>query len=69
MIDCLHSKKPERLDAGMPFLQLTNIRDDGLIDMEDTYFIDEADYRKWISRLEANPGDCVITNVGRVGAV
>jgi type I restriction enzyme S subunit len=37
--------------------------------MQDTYFIDEADYRKWVSRMEASPGDCVITNVGRVGAV
>jgi len=69
VIDCLHSKKPERLDAGKPFLQLVNIRDDGLIDMKDTYFIDEIDYRKWVSRMEASPGDCVITNVGRVGAV
>ena len=69
VIDCLHSKKPERLEAGMPLLQLANIRDDGLIDMQDTYFIDEADYRKWVSRVEASPGDCVITNVGRVGAV
>ena len=68
VIDCLHSKKPERLKAGMPLLQLANIRDDGLIDMEDTYFIDEADYRKWVLRMEASPGDCVITNVGRVGA-
>jgi len=69
VIDCLHSKKPERIDAGMPLLQLANIRDDGLIDMGDTYFIDGADYRKWVSRIEASPGDCVITNVGRVGAV
>lgn len=69
VIDCLHSKKPQRVEAGMPFLQLGNIRDDGLIDMGDTYFIDEADYRRWVSRMEASPGDCVITNVGRVGAV
>lgn len=69
VIDCLHSKKPERRDTGLPLLQLSNIRDNGLIDMQDTYFIDEADYRKWISRIEASPGDCVITNVGRVGAV
>jgi type I restriction enzyme, S subunit len=69
VIDCLHSKKPERREAGMPLLQLTNIRDNGLLDMNDTYFIDEADYGKWVSRMEASPGDCVITNVGRVGAV
>jgi len=69
VIDCLHSKKPERRESGLPLLQLSNIRDDGLIDMEDTYLIGEGDYQKWVSRMEASPGDCVITNVGRVGAV
>ena len=69
VIDCLHTKKPKRTEDGFPFLQLSNIRDDGLIDMEDTYWISERDYRKWISRIEASKGDCVITNVGRVGAV
>jgi type I restriction enzyme, S subunit len=69
VIDCLHAKKPDRRDSGRPLLQLVNIRDDGLIDMTDTYLIEEADYRKWISRMEASQGDCVITNVGRVGAV
>lgn len=69
VIDCLHSKKPDRQKEGLPLLQLSNIRDDGLIDMQDMYFIDEADYRTWISRMEASHGDCVITNVGRVGAV
>lgn len=69
VIDCLHSKKPERCDTGYPYLQLSNIRDDGLIDIGDTYYINEADYQKWISRMEATKGDCVITNVGRVGAV
>lgn len=37
--------------------------------MTDTYFIDEETYKKWTSRLEAREGTCVITNVGRVGAV
>jgi type I restriction enzyme S subunit len=69
VIDCVHSRKPDRLTEGLPLLQLSNIRDDGLIDMEDTYFIDEQDYVRWISRMEASPGDCLITNVGRVGAV
>ncbi len=69
VIDCLHSKKPERRPAGLPLLQLVNIRDDGLLDMSDTYLIDESDYRNWTSRMEASPGDCLITNVGRVGAV
>jgi type I restriction enzyme S subunit len=37
--------------------------------MNDTYWISEEDYHLWTSRIEARPGDCVITNVGRVGAV
>lgn len=32
VIDCLHSKKPELLQQGRPYLQLSNIRDDGLLD-------------------------------------
>ena len=69
VIDCLHSKKPARRSLGKPLLQLWNIRDDGLLDMADTYFIDDPDYEQWVSRMEAVAGDCVITNVGRVGAV
>ncbi len=69
VVDCLHSKKPQRQDNGKPLLQLWNIRDDGLIDMNDSFLISEADYANWISRIEAQAGDCVITNVGRVGAV
>ena len=68
VMDCLHSKKPERRKAGRPLLQLGNIRENGLIDMHERYLIDEIDYRYWVSRMEASPGDCVITNVGRVGA-
>jgi type I restriction enzyme S subunit len=69
VIDCLHSKKPERQETGMPFLQLANILDNGLLDMTDTYYITKTDYEYWVSRIEASVGDCVITNVGRVGAV
>lgn len=69
VIDCLHSKKPDRCEEGKPLLQLNNIRDDGLLDMSDIFFISESDYAKWISRCEASQGDCVITNVGRVGAI
>ncbi|HCN05269.1 MAG TPA: restriction endonuclease subunit S [Bacteroidetes bacterium] len=69
VIDCLHSKKPERtLDGGL-YLQLNNIRNDGLIDISDGFYIGPDDYANWTSRMEAVAGDCVITNVGRVGAV
>jgi type I restriction enzyme S subunit len=53
----------------MPLLQLNNILDNGVLDLSDIYSISEADYSRWISRMEAQVGDCVITNVGRVGAV
>ena len=69
VIDCLHAKKPERRDNGQLYLQLNNIRDDGLIDISDSFFVSAEDYQKWISRMEAHAGDCMITNVGRVGAV
>lgn len=69
VIDCLHAKKPVLLTSGRPYLQLNNIRDDGLLDTSNLAFISDADYAKWISRIEVSGGDCVITNVGRVGAV
>jgi type I restriction enzyme, S subunit len=69
VVDCLHSKKPQRQQTGKPLLQLSNIRNDGLLDIADTYLISEQDYELWISRMEASQGDCVITNVGRVAAV
>ena len=69
VIDCLHSKKPTRQPEGKPLLQLNNIRNDGLLDLSDIFWISDKDYTKWISRCEAKKGDCVITNVGRVGAV
>ncbi len=69
VIDCLHAKKPEASETGQLYLQLNNIRDDGLIDISETFLIGLEDYKKWTSRMEATEGDCVITNVGRVGAV
>jgi type I restriction enzyme, S subunit len=69
VIDCLHSKKPERRESGRPLLQLGDVRDDGLLDLREPYLISDEDYVLWTSRMEASAGDCVITNVGRVGAV
>ena len=69
VVDCLHAKKPARRDAGHPLLQLFNIRDNGLLDLDEQYLIGHEDYAYWTSRFEARAGDCVITNVGRVGAV
>jgi type I restriction enzyme S subunit len=69
VIDCLHSKKPELLSEGRPYLQLDAIHDDGVLRFEKAACIDDADYKKWTNRIEVKNGDCVITNVGRVGAV
>jgi type I restriction enzyme, S subunit len=70
IIDCLHSAKPSRMTTGSGvLLQLNNISDDGTMALEDEYLVSEADYALWTSRIELEPRDCVITNVGRVGAV
>ena len=70
IIDCLHSKKPKVLESGSNlFLQLDNIGKDGKIELSKKFYISNEDYKKWTSRIEVYEGDCVITNVGRVGAV
>jgi len=70
VIDCLHSKKPQRNELGTGLLlQLRNIGDGGKIDLSDKFLITDDDYQKWTIRIEIQSGDCVVTNVGRVGAV
>lgn len=70
VIDCLHSKKPDILDQGYGlFLQLENIGENGRINLAKKFYVSKADYEMWTSRIEVKEGDCVITNVGRVGAV
>jgi len=71
IIDCLHAKKPERTEknTGNIFLQLNNISADSLLSLDEVFYISDEDYKKWVSRIEVSEGDCVITNVGRVGAV
>lgn len=71
VIDCLHSKKPAAMDnSSYQLIQLDNIRDDGFLDMSACkYMISQADYENWTRKCEIIEGDCVITNVGRIGAV
>jgi type I restriction enzyme S subunit len=70
VIDCLHSKKPSECPDGPGiFLQLNNIGEGGKLDMSEQFRISADDYARWTSRIELQAGDCVITNVGRVGAV
>ena len=68
VIDCLHSKKPTLLDEGFNFLQLNQIGNDGLLYCDGISKISQVDYEKWTSRIEVAEGDCIVTNVGRVGA-
>jgi type I restriction enzyme S subunit len=69
VIDCLHAKKPELIDQGQPYLQLDTISDAGVLKFENAAKISKSDYEKWTSRIEVSGGDCLITNVGRVGAI
>lgn len=70
IIDCLHSKKPEAVDnTTYQLLQLNNITDNGFLDLSSKYYIAKSDYENWTRKCEIVEGDCVITNVGRIGAV
>ena len=70
IIDCLHSKKPDFHFENEKYylLQLENLKDDGLIDSTNKYFVTKNDYDNWTSRIEVRENDIVITNAGRVGA-
>ena len=70
IIDCLHSKKPKSVnDTTYQLLQLNNITDSGFLDLSSKYYISKSDYENWTRKCEIVEGDCVITNVGRIGAV
>jgi len=70
IVDCLHAKKPdyEFEDEKYYLLQLENIRDDGLLDLTNKYYVPKDEYQKWISRIEITEDDILITNAGRVAA-
>ena len=70
IIDCLHSKKPDYNfeDEDSFLLQLENLKDDGLMDLTNKYYVKKEDYNIWTKRIEVTDGDIVITNAGRVGA-
>lgn len=73
VIDCLHGIKPiEVTNDNEKFgilLHVWNIGDEGKLDLSKKFFITEEIYRLWTNRIEVKEGDCVITNVGRIGAV
>ena len=69
VVDCLHSRKPERQKDGPVLIQVFNIGPTGRIDFSDPYNVTEEDYAEWTRRMEVLPGDLVVTKTGRVGAV
>ncbi len=70
IIDCLHTKKPERVESTEYFLlQLNNIGDRATVDLADKYGVSKEDYLEWAKNIEVTEGDCIITNAGLVGAI
>lgn len=69
VVDCLHTRKPQRQHEGQILLQLSNIGDNGTIVPANHFPIDAQDYERWTANIEASEGDLVVTNVGRVAAV
>jgi type I restriction enzyme S subunit len=71
VVDCLHSKKPENThnQTDKILLQVYNIAKDGLISLSKAYHVNDSDYNQWTKNIEVSAGDCVITNVGRIGAI
>jgi type I restriction enzyme M protein len=70
IVDCLHSKKPQKTSPSKRILlEVYNIADNGLLDEKENHYISEDDYIRWSKNIEVVEGDCVITNTGRVGAI
>ena len=70
VIDCLHTKKPSSNESGEGWLlQLENIMENGRFNKSYKYLISSNDYDEWTKNIELSEGDCLITNVGRIGAV
>ena len=69
IVDCLHSKKPNRTETGPMLLQVFNIDKTGYLDLSDPFNVSEEDYKYWTRNIEVKGGDCIITNAGRVGAI
>lgn len=71
VIDCLHAPKPDyKFEDGRYYLlQLENIRDDGLLDLTNKFFVSKEKYELWTTKIEVTEADIIITNAGRVAAI
>lgn len=52
---------PKPSDAGPVFLGISNVSDDGCLDLTNIRHIAEDDFSKWTRRVEPRPGDLVFT--------
>lgn len=65
VVDC-HNKTAPYVDAGVPLIRTTNIRN-GDIDLTATKFVDEATYAYWSRRCPPEPGDVIFTREAPMG--
>ena len=69
IVDCLHSKKPEEVSEPYGLLlQVFNISNDGSINLNKKYGVNETDFKFWTKRIKIQYGDIIISKTGRVGA-
>ena len=69
--DCLHTRKPLQATGKEEYgflLHVWNIGEEGKIDLTNKFYVNKSDYSLWTQNVEVRGGDCVITNVGRIGA-
>jgi type I restriction enzyme S subunit len=65
IIDCLHSKKPEKKNSGEVYLEVFNlVPETAGINLSNLEFISKEDYLFWTKRTIPEYGDLVITNTG-----
>ncbi len=69
IVDCSHARKPEFIDKSeLIFLEVSNIGEDGFLDLSERKFINKSDFDAWTKRLLPKYQDVILTKTGRVGA-
>ncbi|MHA1692266.1 MAG: restriction endonuclease subunit S [Candidatus Heimdallarchaeaceae archaeon] len=70
IVDCSHAKKPTFLEkSDYIYLEVSNIGEDGFLDLSEVRYVSKEDFLSWTKRLTPRYKDIVITKTGRVGAV
>ncbi len=65
VIDC-HNKTAPYINAGIPLVRTTNIRD-GRVVLEDLRYVDQPTYEYWSRRCPPQPGDVLFTREAPMG--